>query len=90
MTEIFARFGKTFGQYGEIFARFCEKNGQYGSTFTHFGEKLGDMVLFHFGHEAQMTRAVTVDDRRALAETVSDLYVFANFVPCLHIYKELV
>jgi hypothetical protein len=68
VTEIFARFGKKFGQYGEIFARFCEKNGQYGSTFTHFGEKLGDMVLFHFGHEAQMTRAVTVDDRGALCD----------------------
>ena len=26
---------------------------------------MGDMVLFHFGHEAQMTRAVTVDDRGA-------------------------
>jgi hypothetical protein len=26
------------------------------------------MVLFHFGHEAQMTRAVTVDDRGALCD----------------------
>jgi tetrahydromethanopterin S-methyltransferase subunit G len=30
VTEIFARFGKKIGQYGEIFARFGEKNGQYG------------------------------------------------------------